>query len=522
MSVCCTRGHLWSRRFEFKYAFLLIWTGCLTAPPAHGQSALDYCNNSSNPWQCTSTTTNETVNQTVLPAIITVPSVFSSLSGQLALAFASPAGPTLQQLLAPYLGGAPVPQKISTQTQSSSTVEPGVTYFDGEEALIGPDQIYRYYVPPGLSIVVTNTRTDEVTDEVYQLQQTLDAAATNWLLGDIYAAVPTILIDGDFAFIATLFDHARGGMADNRAPAGGPLALMMPKLVPPAVDAAALVAAGPGGLVAPAWTAWLDGGFAQSTLSSTSEHFGMSFTTAESAVGTDYKDGPWRAGGSLGLARTGFQQSATGDSGSVTSLRIGAYAGFDAGNWSLMGGLSGGYHWTQATRLSGMPAPASASFGSTSLSAGLEAVYRMNLWEAGFEPFAGSVLSMASAGGFTEAGSTGLEIVGQPTTTRAMTVYAGARVSSRHEFGNLVLTPESHVRLLYEVLGEERTVATSFAAGTPVQVAGLQPGRLAAQIGAGLGVEFSRHWSAAFAGELQFRSGGDFGYRLLASASGNW
>lgn len=495
------------------------------ATAALAQSAYDFCSLATNPWQCTSTTQTTTATQTYLPDIITVPAAFGSLSGKLALAFASPAGAALRQLLTPYLSGSPVPVLVSSQDHSTVTVETPVHYASDEEALIGPGKTYSIIVPFMGAIDVTNTHTDKVTEETYQSQATLNAAAAGFLLGDLYAGVPTMLMDGDATFMAGLLRHATG-------PAGGagtgsghpPLALLAPPFTPPAVDAAALAAATPTVLVAPGWSAWLEGNLGYAALASTAEHEGLTFATAGTVLGAGYADGQWRAGGSLALGRTAFTQEGTGDSGTITSLRAGAYLGMDTGEWSLTGGLSAGYHWLQATRLSGLPAAPTASFTGTSVSASLEAARRFSLWGIEIEPLAGAVASLANTGGLTESGSTGLELIVEPRATRALNLYAGTRLSARYDWGDLVLAPEAQLRVEYEVLGDERAVTTSFAADPgagAIQVAGLQPGRLGLQLGAGLGVEFMRRWRGAISAELHYR-GGAPAYRLLVSAGSRW
>lgn len=503
--------------------------GTATPTRAQADTGQAYCDTTATPWQCTSSTTNPpTTTQTFLPASLGLSGAFGTLDGQISLSIASPSGASLRQLLAPYLSGSSAPQLVETRSQSTQTAEAPVGYGLGTVP-VGPGGTLFVTVPMFGSASVTNTRIDTVFEELYQAQQTLDPAAVSFLLGDIYAAVPLTIVDGDVAFMASLLGRSPGG-ADwpGAAGPGRPaLGFAGPRLTPPAVDATAFAATGQSGyLVAPGWTAWLDGSAGRSALHPTPDHLGLSFSGAGTALGADYADGPWRAGGSIGYARAGFSQPATGDAGTVTSLRAGAYAGFDAGQWSILGGVAGGYHWTQATRLSGLPSPATTSFGSTSLVAALEASRRFDLLGASFEPLAGAVFSLVRTGGFTETGTGLLDLKGEPTMTKTLELYVGGRVSGRLALGDdIVARPEAHIRVLYDALADPLSVTTSFPAdpsGAQTTIAGLQPGRLALQVGAGVAVEFARTWQLALAYRLQVRGGSDLAHNLSGSISGKW
>lgn len=400
-----------------------------------------------------------------------------------------------------------------------------MSYADGP-VLVGTDLAYDVWVTMANGALVTNTHTEIVTEELYQSQQTLDAAAAAYLLGDIHAAVPTAILDGDFDFLAAQLGQARGGaQIIGQAHDPVPLAFAPHKPALPALDAAASAVASTEAFVAPVWTAWLDGSFGHSALAATADHFGLSFTTADTALGVDFADGPWRAGGSVGYDRTGFSQTGTSDTGMVTSVRAGAYVRFDPGAWSITGGLSAGYHWLQLTRLSGLPAPTTAEYGATSFSAGVEAARRFNLYEADFEPFAGGILSLANTGGFTESGTSLLEVSGQPAATGTLNFYLGARVTGRHELASgMVVKPEVHGRVVVDVIGDRRALTTSLAGdpgGAPMLITGLQPGRIAAQLGAGIEFEMSAAWRFGLAYELQLRAGG-VAHQLSGSAGAKW
>ena len=503
--------------------------GGIAAPAQAQLSGYNFCaiNDWPVPWDCTSTTTDTTTVQTYLPADVTAPSPFSSLAGQLSLAFASPAGASLQELLAPYLTGSSAALLVDMRTDSTETVEAPQLYGEGLVG-VGPAELgLDVTVPMSQTALVTNTHTQTVVEEVYQSQQVLSASAAAFLLGDIYAAVPTTILDGDFDFLAGLLSHAQGGVqAIGQNPHPEPFAFTPATFTPPALDATTFAAASPGTLVAPRRRAWLEGSFERSALTPTADHLGLSFSTAQTAVGIDYADGPWRAGGSLGFGRTGFSQPATGDSGSVTGLRAGAYAGFDAGDWSITGGLAAGYHWTQATRLSGLPAPATSAFGATSLSAALEASRRFSLLGAVLEPLAGAVFSLANTGGFIESGTGQLDLEVQPATTRALNLYVGGRLSGQVALGDdIVLRPEADVRLLYDAIADPRVVTSSFAtdpAGPQTALVGLRPGRIAVRLGASLGIEIARTWRLALAYGLELRGGSEPAHSVSGSAGGRF
>jgi outer membrane autotransporter protein len=382
-----------------------------------------------------------------------------------------------------------------------------------------------------------------VIEEVFQTRQSLDPTAVAFLLGDIYAAVPMNIHSGDFAYIVGLFSRhhdasnlrafqysapaALGFAAPFEGPAPAPRGFAAPRLSSPAIDATAFAAAGGAGtLSAPGWTTWVDGSIGHSAFAPTAEHLGLSFSTADTAIGADYADGPWRAGVSIAFAQTGFTQQDTGDSGAVTSVRGGAYAGFDGADWSIAGGVSAGYHWAQVERLSSLATPATASFSATSLSAAIEASRRFNLLGANVEPLAGATFSLVNTGGFNESGTTLLDLAGQPATTKALKVYIGGRASGRLALGNgIVVMPEAHVRITYDVLADPLIVTTAFingASGAQTAISGPQPGRLAVQLGAGVGIEIARRWRVAIAYQAAFGGGSDLAHEFSGSIRGTW
>lgn len=475
-------------------------------------------------WECTSTTTSTTTTQVLLPPTLGLPAAFETLSDQMELTLASTTGASLRQLLAPYLSGSA--QKVDETRQAVATMgQAGAPRSD--TVWVGPDSAKDVFMAFGNAATVTNTHTDEVIEEVFQTRQVLDPAAAAFLLGDIYAAVPASILDSDFTFITSLLGHASASAASFESFAPEPLGFAGPQLRSPAIDATAFAASGaPGTFFAPGWTTWIDGSYGTSGFAATADRFALSFSTADTTIGADYADGPWRAGGSVGFARTSLAQPETGDSGAVTSLRAGAYAGFDGGDWSLTGGLAAGYHWAQMERLSGLPTPATSAFSATSLSAAVEASRRFTLLGASFEPLAGATLSLVNTGGFTESGTNLLDLAGQPATTKTVKLHVGGRASSRLAFGDdIVVVPEAHVRVAYDVLADAPTVTTAFVSdptGTQTTISGLQPGRLAAQLGAGVGVDIGRRWRIALAYQTEFRGGRDLAHKLSGSIRGTW
>jgi outer membrane autotransporter protein len=161
-----------------------------------------------------------------------------------------------------------------------------------------------------------------------------------------------------------------------------------------------------------------------------------------------------------------------------------------------------------------------------SLSAAIEASRRFNLLGADVEPLVGTSFSIVNTGGFSESGTTLLDLAGQPATTKVLKLYIGGRASGRLALGNgIVVMPEAHVRITYDVLAEPLTVTTAFvngASSTQTTISGLQPGRLAVRLGAGVGVEVARRWRVAVAYQAAIGGGSDLAHELSGSIRGTW
>jgi hypothetical protein len=351
---------------------------------------------------------------------------------------------------------------------------------------------------------------------VNQTQVNLTAQGFNWLTGDLHATFRTTILDGDFRFMDFLLGRAGlGGVsmlnsfvsmaplgfAPDTAAAEAPFEQALayvgkaPRMLPPAAPI--------GG-----WSAWARGSLGYARYDSSPANFGFDSKSRSAEVGVEYAREAWLLGAAGGFGRADVNQFVTGDSGRIDSTRAALYGAFLPGDWRLSGAVAGGLHAIDATRLALLPGPARSRYDAHSFSAGAEAARRFVVADHVIEPLAGLVYTTLRVDGFREAGNGFLDLAGQSATIDALKGYVGARAARTWRVGTSTLTPEVRARVLHDLLDDPRGYTARFTAdptATAFPVSGLQPGRTAALLGAGVSAQVTPGWRAFAAYDAEIR-----------------
>ncbi|MGD9847164.1 autotransporter outer membrane beta-barrel domain-containing protein [Pseudorhodoplanes sp.] len=398
--------------------------------------------------------------------------------------------------------------------------------------LIGSDQSQTFFVAPGTTNLNTNTHTETFVTNFLQAARTLSAQGVNFLLGDLHTAFQTTLLDGSFWFTGALL--ARG--SQNGDGAG---ALFSPLPMAFAADAMGASAFDFDGALAFAtkaprvpmtvalgdgWRAWIRGTLGRATFDGTATNFGYRNRTASGEGGIERLVGDWLYGAAFGFGTAKVEQDRTGDSGRIDTLRAGAYAAYRPGPWSFTGTVTAGWSDIDSKRLTLFPTPATASYDATTIAAGFEAVRRYDVGAYRVEPLAGLVYTALRVDGFTETGSTFLDIRGDRATIDALQGYAGGRVSTTFAYGGADWTPELRGRVVYDFLDDPRGFTARFVAdpaNTPLPVTGIQPDRFAVMLGGAMTARLAA-WLRAFASYDAELRGGDVSHLVSGGLRWNW
>jgi outer membrane autotransporter protein len=509
----------------------------------------------------TCSTTSETRSETLLPPITTTTTTSQvvvtgsgPLPGLLTQMINGPNGGAALHALTQVMGPTTVSQNtVTTNTSTSTSTETGTpvvgVYLNFWPAVLpvnsGPGTMNCSGAPspasgtdvwpvsncnfagyqtltvgPGALNVNTNEHHFFLTQVLTQIsivsqtQVSLTASGFGWLTGDLHATFQTTILDDDFRFIDFLL--GRGGLSGGASSANVsmvPLAFSAEPVASAAFAQALAYATKAPRMAPPAapaggWSAWARGNLGYAKYDTTAANFGFDAKSRSGEFGIEYARENWLVGGAAGFGRADVNQFVTGDSGRIDSVRAGVYGAYMPGPWRFSGAVAGGFHAIDATRLALLPGPARSGYDARSLSAGIEAARRFAVLGGAVEPVAGLVYTALHVDAFTEAGNGFLDLAGRSATIDALKGYVGARASRTVMFGPTAVTPEVRVRVLHDFLDDPRGYTARFTAdpaATAFPVSGLQPGRTAALLGAGLTVQLTPGWRAFAAYDAEVR-----------------
>jgi outer membrane autotransporter protein len=214
----------------------------------------------------------------------------------------------------------------------------------------------------------------------------------------------------------------------------------------------------------------------------------------------------------------------TSDSGSIGTVQLGGYGAYRPGPYMLAGALTYGHHSIDATRLSMLAAPSTASYGADSFGAALELSSKHPLSAGTIEPMAGLAYDALRSNGFSETGDPFLDLTGHAASVATLKGYVGARAFTTYGIDRMQVTPELQARLLYDFLDDPRGYNASFVADptmTFFPVAGIQPNRTSERLGGSVNVRLAPLWLAFTSYDAEIR-GRDVGHFLSGGVKVSW
>jgi uncharacterized protein with beta-barrel porin domain len=397
-----------------------------------------------------------------------------------------------------------VPAKFGTPTATGKWPYPECNYAGYQILMVQPGTV--------------NINTNEHFVDTYTI--TISGAALNWLQGSLHTTVPNTLIDGGASFIEKLMAHGGSSLSELLAPQ--PIAYRNDTLSTPALDQLTAVASA-SSLAPVDIGAWFAAIPRTSRYTGSGVNFGYSAGGAAMMGGFDQNDGAWRYGIAFSLEGDRVVEDTTGDTGTIGTGRLGAYAAYELEDWTVTGAVALGLHQIDTTRLVALPSPSTASYRAATVTAALDATGHYEFGPAVFEPTAGIVLSSISSEAFTETGPLG--IAGQAATTSSLKVYAGGKISGEVvDAGGHVWTPDVHGRLTYDVLNDPRDLTATFVGAptpTPFVVSGITPSPWSLALGTALQVQLSDRYMGAIGYDAMLR-GGAISHAVSFGANGTF
>jgi outer membrane autotransporter protein len=374
------------------------------------------------------------------------------------------------------------------------------------------------YVPSPTTFTVVAGTSNFHTNVHTQTDTVLGVGAESPLfgivLGDFHPAFQTALLDQSWSFVDALMAQLRGFGVNGAgpgaaAPFGGQLASVVGDELAGGVN---IAQAGPDGRMRPSpWFVWVRPHGTLGKVDGSAERFGFRYDIAGVTAGAEYRwPGPWRAGATLGFAHASLTQATTGDKGSIDSLQIGAYGGYRDARTHVVVAALFQQNWISSERLTALsPDVAKASYGPQSYSIGVEAGRKYPVLDAWVQPLASLVFTHLRQGGFTESGTTLLEIAGDARSVNSLKLSLGARAWRDFDLGWGTVTPEFRARWVQDLLNERRAITGRFV-GDPSQTAftvnGAKPTPAAAVIGAGVTLGGGPGFKLAFGYDAEIRA----------------
>jgi hypothetical protein len=526
---------------------LLVIAGCEGALAQGPTSTVS--NSTTQSETVVSTTTTTTTSQTTVGGSGPLPGVVTAMIN-------GPNGGAVLGAFTRVMGSGAVTQSTTTTSTSTSTSTPTGTAVVGSYLTFGPAVIpigtnpgtmncngapspptgtdvwpvsncdFTGYTTLNVALGTINVNTNthfffltEVLTQISIVNQTqvnLTTQGFNWLTGDLHSTFQTTILDDDFRFIDFLLGRGglRGVGGASSAVSLVPLGFAPDAAVAEAPFEQALAYVGKAPRMLPSaapvggWSAWARGNLGYARYDTSPANFGFDVKSRSAEVGVEYAREAWLLGAAAGFGRADVNQLVTGDSGRIDSVRTGLYGAFLPGDWRLSGAVTGGFHAIDATRLALLPGPARSRYDAHSISAGAEAARRFVVADHVIEPLAGLVYTSLHVEGFREAGNGFLDLAGQSATIDALKGYVGARAARTWQVGTSTLTPEVRARVLHDFLDDPRGYTARFIAdptATAFPVTGLQPGRTAALLGAGVSAQVTPGWHAFAAYDAEIR-----------------
>lgn len=261
------------------------------------------------------------------------------------------------------------------------------------------------------------------------------------------------------------------------------------------------------------WGVWMSGYGQSLNMNGNGNANALDGTYGGGLAGLDYAVRPGlRVGMALGAATTNFSLDALGDQSTVQQTQFAVYADDDQGPAYLDGLAGAAYGDGNVTRKLGLAGgdQASGHITDTQWFASAQAGYGFDLSpRSRITPFAELSFDQVNENGTNESNAGALDLIVAGHTTNSFQSRAGARFTANVPVNaTKAVTTELSVAWAHEYLPTTRVASLAFGADPQAgfQVAGVQPSRDAAEIGAGIALALSQrasldlHYQGSFSG----------------------
>lgn len=218
----------------------------------------------------------------------------------------------------------------------------------------------------------------------------------------------------------------------------------------------------------------------------------------------------WRVGLVGGYSRSTFDVDERDASGSSDNYHVGLYGGTQLGNLALRSGLAYSWHdiaMSRSVAFSSFNDLLKGDYRAGTTQAFGELGYRINAWQASFEPFANLAYASLATRGFTETGGAAA-LTTRSSTDGVTFTTLGLRAATGFTVGNGMNMTARGMLGWQHAFGDTTPVSTmAFSGGSPFSIGGVPIARDAAVVDVGLDLNLTPNATLGLAYGGQFGNG---------------
>lgn len=272
---------------------------------------------------------------------------------------------------------------------------------------------------------------------------------------------------------------------------------------------------------------WAAGGGRFGRLRGDEDQAGYRFNSGQGVFGYDYRPASnWLAGAVLATEITDFSTDGPSNSGTLTSLRTGAYAAAEIGRNRVAASLLASWdHYSTSRSLPTFSRSASASYDGYTVAMSADASHKVPLGFAVIEPLAGLTFAQLWRPAFSENGANAVSLQADSENATRLVSRLGATLTMPIALeGGKLLRPWLRAFWAHDFLDTQGELIASFAGATApgtFTINTADPDRNTALVGAGLKLEINPTASVVIAYDGEWSRNADV-HSISASGTMRW